>query len=73
MGRNKGYRCKKCGHRDKKAVKITRPIIRGITEELYMPPPRAHRHLTKPLSRYGIEKRPKEPYSDTTQFWGIVE
>jgi tRNA(Ile2)-agmatinylcytidine synthase len=29
---------------------------RRIRTGLYIPTPKAHRHLTKPLQRYGIEK-----------------
>lgn len=70
MGKNKGFRCKKCGFRDRLAQKAVIPIRRSIDEGLYLPPPRAHRHLTKPLSRYSLEKSyggnnyPKD-------FWGF--
>jgi len=56
MGRGQGYRCKKCGFRDREAKKLLREVDRGIKEGLYLPPERAHRHLTKPLRRYGLEK-----------------
>lgn len=56
MGRGKGFRCEKCRVRFPTSSKVQRSIPRAIREELYIPPPRAHRHLTKPLSRYGIEK-----------------
>lgn len=70
MGRNKGFRCKKCGSKERKAERIVIPVQRNLNEGLYIPPPRAHRHLTKPLPRYGLEKRgfgnvvPKD-------FWGL--
>lgn len=56
MGREKGFRCRSCGFRDgqlrKLAVEAERPLKIG----LYIPPPKAQRHLTKPLVRYGREK-----------------
>ena len=52
MGKNQGLRCRKCGLRFSRdsirAVVINRPLKKGM----YFPPPRAHRHLTKPASRY---------------------
>jgi len=56
MGRNKGYRCDRCHYRDPKALRIPVENKRDVSLGLYMPPPRAHRHLTKALSRYGKEK-----------------
>jgi tRNA(Ile2)-agmatinylcytidine synthase len=55
-GRNKGYQCDRCKHRDAGAKKVFVPQERGIKTGLYVPTPKAHRHLTKPLQRYGIEK-----------------
>ena len=56
MGRNKGYRCDRCHYRDPKVRRTPVEIKRDVSLDLCMPPPRAHRHLTKPLSRYGKEK-----------------
>ncbi len=58
-GTNKGFRCRKCGHRNREARKISIPKPRMIETKLIVPTPRAHRHLTKPIHRYGIEKREK--------------
>jgi tRNA(Ile2)-agmatinylcytidine synthase len=55
-GKNQGFRCKKCKVHLKDGEKIKVKIDREIKEGLYLPPPRAHRHLTKPLIRYGKEK-----------------
>ena len=55
-GKNKGYQCDKCKHRDLGAKKILIPRERRIKAGLYVPTPKAHRHLTKPLQRYGLEK-----------------
>jgi tRNA(Ile2)-agmatinylcytidine synthase len=55
-GRNKGYQCGRCKFRDTTAKKILVPKERDIRAGLYIPTPKAHRHLTKPLQRYGLEK-----------------
>ncbi len=55
-GRGKGYGCPRCGFRDRWAGTVFTPSSRKIRLGLYVPPLRAHRHLTKPLSRYGLEK-----------------
>jgi len=54
-GRGKGYQCKKCGF--KASTMGSRELQRGLVEGIYLPPPRAMRHLTKPFLRYGIEKQ----------------
>ncbi|MCS7113874.1 MAG: tRNA(Ile)(2)-agmatinylcytidine synthase [Nitrososphaerota archaeon] len=57
MGRGKGFRCEKCGSRfsslNKVGVRVKRELVKG----LYVTSPRSQRHLTKPLKRYGMEKR----------------
>jgi len=53
-GRGQGYRCRRCGTAAKEKVAIEIP--RAISPGLYLASPRGHRHLTKPLSRYGLEK-----------------
>ncbi|MFW9788970.1 MAG: DUF1743 domain-containing protein [Candidatus Thorarchaeota archaeon] len=50
-GRDKGYKCTKCGHKDSKAVKTETQLDRDLDTALYLPPTRAQRHLTRPLSR----------------------
>jgi tRNA(Ile2)-agmatinylcytidine synthase len=54
-GKNKGYQCKKCGLKVKGPALIK--VERKINEGVYIPPPRSMRHLTKPLQRYGLEKK----------------
>jgi tRNA(Ile2)-agmatinylcytidine synthase len=49
------YRCRRCGLK-KKATEFVE-VPRGIKEGVYLPPPRAQRHLTKPLQRWGLEKQ----------------
>jgi len=56
MGKAKGFRCEQCGRRERSVVKVSAEIPRGLKEGLYITPLRAHRHLTKPLVRYGREK-----------------
>jgi len=57
MGRGKGYKCPKCGYKDPKAKKIAIKIPRKITPGWYQPPPRAFKHLMKPIERFGKEKK----------------
>jgi tRNA(Ile2)-agmatinylcytidine synthase len=61
MGRGKGFRCRRCGLREAKLEKASVELERGLSPGLYIPPPRAQRHLTKPLARYGKEKRAPPP------------
>jgi len=48
-GSGKGYRCTRCGHRDPGAVPVEVRLPRRIVRGTYLPPPRAHRHLTRPV------------------------
>jgi len=57
MGKDKGFRCEKCGLRFPELKKVAVKIKRDIDKGLYVSPPRSQRHLTKPLVRYGAEKR----------------
>lgn len=50
-GKNKGFKCKKCKLKLTDIEKSTFEISRNIAEKLYLPPPRAHRHLTRPKER----------------------
>lgn len=56
MGRNKGFRCEKCGLRYVDLGKIEVKMEREIRKGLYMTSTRSQRHLTKPFRRYGLEK-----------------
>ncbi|MFQ6075756.1 MAG: DUF1743 domain-containing protein [Candidatus Bathyarchaeia archaeon] len=73
MGRNKGFRCARCGHEDPGGEKALVYLRRSLSEGLYIPPPRAQRHLTKPLARYGLEKEAsldlESPHP--RDFWGV--
>ncbi len=52
MGRDQGFRCRKCNLHFQKASKSPKSEPRAIRCGIYLPPHRAHRHLTKPASRY---------------------
>jgi len=56
MGAGKGFRCPKCGFRSSELKRSTVELERGVRKGLYVTSPRSQRHLTKPLSRYGMEK-----------------
>jgi len=67
VGEGQGFRCVRCklgsSHQPKLVLRKPRVIRPGV----YLPDKRAQRHLTKPLSRYGFEKRrwSKEPPKGT--------
>lgn len=56
MGKEKGFRCKRCAFRSPKMKKTAFEDPRELKTGLYVAPPRSQRHLTKPLCRYGREK-----------------
>jgi len=56
-GHGQGFRCGRCGVFAPNALKRVVAKARPIRPGLYLPDKKAHRHLTKPLSRYGFEKR----------------
>ncbi len=57
VGRGKGFKCPKCGYRDPSAHKITYYLPRKLRPGFYEPPPRAFKHLMKPIVRMGREKK----------------
>lgn len=61
MGWGKGFRCRRCSLKDRSLRKQRVEAERLLRPGLYIPPPRAHRHLTKPRERYGREKREYKP------------
>jgi tRNA(Ile2)-agmatinylcytidine synthase len=66
MGKGQGFRCRKCKVRLPKTSKVQKLELRKITVGTYLPPPRAHRHLTKPASRNGIHRHtPFETKNDS--------
>ena len=54
-GTGKGFKCPKCGYRDREGVKSEMEVERKITTGLYLPPLSAQRHLTRPLSRLNMK------------------
>ena len=56
MGKDKGFRCRKCGARFDDARKVQTAVERELKVGLYVTSTRSQRHLTKPLRRYGLEK-----------------
>lgn len=56
MGRGQGFRCKRCGHRDAGLGKVAAVKPRAVGLGVHLPDRGAHRHLTKPLERYGRER-----------------
>ena len=66
MGKDKGFKCDRCGFRDSKAKKKAVESERNLKTGLYITPPRSQRHLTKPHCRYGKEKsgKPKKMIAD---------
>jgi tRNA(Ile2)-agmatinylcytidine synthase len=58
-GRGKGYQCKRCGQRGAEPARAKwarRAAGRRICRGTYLPSPRAQRHLTKQLIRFGRER-----------------
>jgi tRNA(Ile2)-agmatinylcytidine synthase len=64
IGKGKGFECYKCGFHGANLTKIAFKVERSIKPGLYVAPPRSERHLTKPLSRYGLEKSERPRYAD---------
>jgi tRNA(Ile2)-agmatinylcytidine synthase len=64
MGAGQGLRCKKCGYRDDQLQKMRVVTPRRLKPGTYIPDRDAHRHLTKPLTRYGKERDyvPEAPF-----------
>ena len=56
LGKGKGFRCRGCGARFVGAGKVRVTVERCLKLGLYVTSVRSQRHLTKPLSRYGLEK-----------------
>ena len=50
-GKEKGFKCIKCGFKDPQAKKTEIPVERQLKAGRYLPPPRAQRHLTRPKDR----------------------
>jgi tRNA(Ile2)-agmatinylcytidine synthase len=57
MGVGQGFRCRGCNLRLPTASRITTIERRELSPGTYLPPTRAHRHLTMPASRLDAERR----------------
>ncbi|MFW9844128.1 MAG: DUF1743 domain-containing protein [Candidatus Thorarchaeota archaeon] len=68
-GTEKGFKCPKCGFRDREGAKIEKELERKITTGLYLPPLSAQRHLTRPLSRLNTSNFGKS--FDLVEKWHI--
>jgi tRNA(Ile2)-agmatinylcytidine synthase len=69
MGKGQGFRCDKCGLRERTLKKVVLEVERGLKRRLYVTSPRSQRHLTKPLSRYGLEKTGKKKPNRMIAAW----
>ena len=56
-GRHQGFRCIRCRLAARKGAKQIVKRERVLRTGTYLPDRKAHRHLTRPLSRYGFENR----------------
>jgi len=56
VGLGQGFRCKRCSLLNPEAQKRMTAAARSLGPGLYLPTLKAHRHLMKPQSRYGLEK-----------------
>jgi tRNA(Ile2)-agmatinylcytidine synthase len=66
MGKEQGFRCKKCGYRGEGMTIVKKRIERDLTEGLIEPPPNAWRHLFRPSNIPVIKEK---EYSGP--WWGI--
>jgi len=69
MGAGKGFRCPKCGFRSTRLEKLITKENRNLQKRLYVTSPRSQRHLTKPLSRYGLERSGRQKTMISDWFW----
>lgn len=51
IGKGRGFKCLTCGYRTT-VITHVEFIIRTLRHAIYLPPPRAQKHLIKPLRRY---------------------
>jgi tRNA(Ile2)-agmatinylcytidine synthase len=54
-GKDKGFKCVKCGRKIKDGSKVLVEIDRNIDKGFYEVPPMARRHLSKPLIRFRVK------------------
>lgn len=54
MGVEQGYRCPKCRNRSSESKRSSEESRELVPNRIYLPPVKAHRHLTRPVARYSI-------------------
>ncbi len=55
-GKEQGFQCPKCKFITRNGRKSQQIEARNIRARIYLPPVKAHRHLTKPIHRFSIQK-----------------
>lgn len=70
-GFNKGYKCRKCGYKNKDASHLRVKVEREISKGLYIPPAQAQRHLVKPYRRYNLPN--KTSFELINEWWKIID
>jgi tRNA(Ile2)-agmatinylcytidine synthase len=63
LGKKQGYKCEKCKTKILQTQKNKKLIPRNIDKGLYLPPPSAHRHLTKPQQYYDTNLQTNPPFN----------
>jgi tRNA(Ile2)-agmatinylcytidine synthase len=71
LGKQKGFRCKKCHEKYPNKQKKKTIIKRELKKGLYITSTRSQRHLTKPLRRYGLEKNCQEKINIIDKWHGL--
>jgi tRNA(Ile2)-agmatinylcytidine synthase len=59
-GKNKGFKCISCGHKDASIQKEQIHSKRELMPGIYLPRESAQRHLTRPVSRFGVSNSPSK-------------
>lgn len=57
-GKDKGFKCTHCGHKDRVIRKLEQQVPRDLQLGYYLPRQSAQRHLTRPFSRVGTHNLP---------------
>ena len=66
-GKDKGYKCRRCGYKDRNISKIKTSIERELLPGRYIPPAQAQRHLVKPHVRYNLPS--KDSFDFVKDWW----
>jgi tRNA(Ile2)-agmatinylcytidine synthase len=68
-GKNQGFACKRCDYSTPELKKTRITKKRQISLKLYVPPIKAHRHLTKPIHRFSLGRKPFQVPVELTDAW----